>query len=469
MSRHRPDRKRLLHKARPVPESLPEPAPASSRRKKRKSAHKRSKNNVDPSSLETEGSHPRDLLPDEGPVSNPQLEEYELVEEWRKRTDVNAGRQSETPPPEPEEPPASPPPLPEPEEAPPPPADPHLTSILHLREAEIRQLKDVVFSLQLRVKQLEPIPVDQAETPGEIVSMDAEVADLFKDIIGMGKLKLAFQDFYSSAKLNVARRKLGIQSGANSGALGGLGSRPHMCFVGNPGTGKTKMARLVKTMMQKVDLLPPNGKFLEVSRDDLVGGFVGQTEARMKAAFEMARDGVLFVDEAYRLTPTSAGSHSSSDYGRIALDAILTQMTAATNSITFIFAGYPTNMTHFLTANPGLRSRIPYTFQFPDYSCPELAAIFERTCVLAGFDLAPDVDRTWLAEEFGRFSEERRRSANGRLVEVLFNKCRVALDARLSAWARKVGDGMTWERRLLQTIERGDVEEGMKRVEIEMS
>ncbi|KAJ3341674.1 hypothetical protein HDU93_004308 [Gonapodya sp. JEL0774] len=406
--------------------------------------------------------HERDLPPEEVPVSKAEPEEYELVEEWRRRIggvdlerdSVGATEESKTLQVEP-----SAIPLDHPATA----SSTiesdssvdvaNLRSLLALRDAEIRTLKDALFSVQLRVKQLEPDTDEDLEGSRDL---DPEVAALFRDVIGMAKLKHAFQEFYSSAKLNVARRKLGITTGPIA--------RPHMTFIGNPGTGKTKMARLVKALMQKVDLLPPNGKFLEVSRDDLVGPFVGQTEAKMKAAFEMAKDGIMFVDEAYRLT-----SASTSDYGRIALDAILTQMTLSTNSTTFIFAGYPENMSTFLASNPGLRSRIPYTFTFADYTPRELAAIFERQASTSGFDLAPDADRAWLAGEIARFGENRRRTGNGRLVEVLFSKTRVAMDARLNGLARTVGGsgGLAWDRRTLQTVERADVEEGIRKVEEE--
>ena len=148
----------------------------------------------------------------------------------------------------------------------------------------------------------------------------------------------------------------------------------HMVFTGNPGTGKTTIARILGQVYKETGLLS-KGHLVEVGRADLVGKYVGHTAVQVKEVFEKAKGGVLFIDEAYSLTNEDGGG-----FGQEAVETLLKLMEDNREDIAVIVAGYPALMQDFLDSNPGFRSRFPFVIQFPDYSGTELAEIFEHFC-----------------------------------------------------------------------------------------
>jgi SpoVK/Ycf46/Vps4 family AAA+-type ATPase len=146
----------------------------------------------------------------------------------------------------------------------------------------------------------------------------------------------------------------------------------HTVFVGNPGTGKTTVARILTKIYKALGILE-RGHMVETDRQGLVAGFVGQTAIKTAERIDEAMGGVLFIDEAYALT--AGGTHAGGDFGNEAIQTLLKRMEDQRGSFFVFVAGYPENMDNFLKANPGLRSRFDKLLKFEDYSAAELFQI----------------------------------------------------------------------------------------------
>lgn len=158
----------------------------------------------------------------------------------------------------------------------------------------------------------------------------------------------------------------------------------NMEFVGNPGTAKTTVARILAGILHEVGLLQ-YADIVEVGRADLVAKYVGQTADRVKGAFSRARGRVLFIDEAYSLLEDQEGS-----FGDEAIATIVQEMENNRKDTVVIFAGYPKEMENFISRNPGLRSRVPFRIEFQDYSAEEMTQIAEHEATQRGFQIDPD-------------------------------------------------------------------------------
>ncbi len=155
----------------------------------------------------------------------------------------------------------------------------------------------------------------------------------------------------------------------------------HLVFRGNPGTGKTTVARLIGRIYAALEVVP-DGHVVETDRAGLVAEYVGQTAIKTSGVFEKARGGVLFIDEAYTL---SRDAGSASGFGQEAIDTLVKLMEDHRDDTIVIVAGYPDEMDGFIATNPGLRSRMPRTIDFPDYTDDELVTIFAGMCRAAGY------------------------------------------------------------------------------------
>lgn len=155
----------------------------------------------------------------------------------------------------------------------------------------------------------------------------------------------------------------------------------HLVFTGNPGTGKTTVARLLAQIYRTLGVVQ-RGHLVETDRSGLVAGYVGQTAARVTARFDEADEGMLFIDEAYTLA-----RGAENDFGREAIDQVVKLMEDRRDRVVLVVAGYPAEMEEFLSANPGLRSRFPTVIDFPDYSTDELLEIVELMCRKQQYEL----------------------------------------------------------------------------------
>jgi AAA+ superfamily predicted ATPase len=194
----------------------------------------------------------------------------------------------------------------------------------------------------------------------------------------------------------------------------------HATMTGNPGTGKTTVARILSRVYKSLGVLS-RGHLVEVDRSKLVAKYLGQTASRVNDLFEQAQGGMLFIDEAYSLT---AGRHSE-DYGFEAVDALVKLMEDNRADIAVVFAGYDKEMQEFLSSNPGLKSRVPHSIQFPDYSADELVEILEDFAISSHYSL--DVGAIRKVERVLAAASERRVLAQGnaRAVRNLFEAARL--------------------------------------------
>jgi len=204
---------------------------------------------------------------------------------------------------------------------------------------------------------------DAAAAVGQAVAKTRSLDEIWREIdslVGLGSVKAFLREVEAVARANVARREKGLPA---------LRQSLHMCFLGNPGTGKTTVARLVGELLAAVGALP-SGHMVEADRSGLVAQYVGQTAQKTRDVVDRAMGGVLFVDEAYSLA-----RGGPQDFGAEALDTIIKAMEDHRDKLVVILAGYTREMQDLFALNSGLESRIAFTCEFPDYSPAELVQI----------------------------------------------------------------------------------------------
>ena len=236
---------------------------------------------------------------------------------------------------------------------------------------------------------------------------EAALAEL-NDLIGLDNIKEAVRTLANVLKVQKIREQRGMATPSVS---------LHAVFGGPPGTGKTTVARLVGSIYKGLEFLE-KGQLVETERAGMVAGYIGQTATKVDELVKTALDGVLFIDEAYALSPTDGGS----DFGQEAIDVLLKRMEDYRDRLVVIVAGYTDEMSNFIESNPGLKSRFNRYFYFSDYTPEELTAIFNKLCSKSHFTLTPEA-LTQLQTLFERLYLNRDRTfGNARLVRNLFEK-----------------------------------------------
>jgi stage V sporulation protein K len=179
----------------------------------------------------------------------------------------------------------------------------------------------------------------------------------------MEEMKRMIKEIYAWIFVNKKREEVGMK--ARKQAL-------HMMFKGNPGTGKTTVARLIGKLFLKMNVLS-KGHLIEAERADLVGEYIGHTAQKTRDLIKKAQGGILFIDEAYSL-----GRGGEKDFGKEAIDTLVKHMEDKQHEFILILAGYSREMEYFLTLNPGLHSRFPLVIDFPNYTIDQLMEISSR-------------------------------------------------------------------------------------------
>ena len=209
--------------------------------------------------------------------------------------------------------------------------------------------------------------VARARTVGEVLAqsqVEDVLAELDRDLVGLAPVKARIRDIAALLVIDKLRGNLGLTSQAPP---------LHMSFTGNPGTGKTTVAMRMATILHRLGYVR-KGHLVAVTRDDLVGQYIGHTAPKTKEVLKKAMGGVLFIDEAYYLYRPE----NERDYGQEAIEILLQVMENQRDDLVVILAGYKDRMDTFFRSNPGMSSRIAHHLDFPDYSQEELRAIAGR-------------------------------------------------------------------------------------------
>ena len=263
-------------------------------------------------------------------------------------------------------------------------------------------------------------PAAQAEKPEqkEEIPPKEKIEDLLAELdgyVGMDAIKEEVRSLINMVQVYKLRRENDLPTTDMS---------LHMVFSGNPGTGKTTVARIMARIYHSLDILS-KGQLVEVDRSGLVAGYVGQTALKTQKVIEKAMGGVLFIDEAYALN-----GKSENDFGQEAIDTILKAMEDHRDDLVVIVAGYTELMDRFIHSNPGLESRFNRFLMFEDYTLEQMVAIFKMQCKKGCYVLAEGTEelvRDFISEESADDS-----FGNARGVRNLFEHILVAQNNRLA-------------------------------------
>ncbi|HET7718601.1 MAG TPA: AAA family ATPase, partial [Acidimicrobiales bacterium] len=258
---------------------------------------------------------------------------------------------------------------------------------------------------------------DQAAEPEEPLEPARPLEELLAELdglVGLAPVKAEVKLVTNLLRIEKLRTERGLKVVEHS---------RHLVFTGNPGTGKTTVARLLAQIYRTLGVVE-KGQLVETDRSGLVAGYIGQTSIKVKEVFTKALGGVLLIDEAHALA-----RGEDRDFGHEAIDMIVKLMEDHRDDVVLIVAGYPDEMATFLDANPGLRSRFPKTIYFDDYSNEELLRIFEGMCAKSHYTPTDDAKAKVLAYVAARPRD--RGFGNARLVRNLF-------EAAVSAQASRV-------------------------------
>lgn len=260
-------------------------------------------------------------------------------------------------------------------------------------------------------------------------------------MVGLDSIKSKVKEYTNYLKFIALRKEKGLADSE--------GINLHAVFKGNPGTGKTTVARMLGRIYKELGLLK-KGHVIEVDRGDLVAEFIGQTAPKTKEAIKKAKDGILFIDEAYSL---ARKDEDSKDFGKEAIEILLKELSDSTD-IAIIVAGYPNEMNTFLESNPGLKSRFNMIYDFPDYVPQELIKISEYACEKRGVKLSEPAKAVMYKYLVETYRNRDKFFGNARMVNSFIDEFKMNLGLRVM----KAKDPKKLKLEDLSTIEKEDIE-----------
>jgi len=282
-------------------------------------------------------------------------------------------------------------------------------------------------------------PTAGARSVAEVLAgtqVEAVLQELDTDLVGLSPVKARIRDIAALLVIDKLRVNLGLVSQAPS---------LHMSFSGNPGTGKTTVAQRMAQILHRLGYVR-KGHLVSVTRDDLVGQYIGHTAPKTKEVLQRAMGGVLFIDEAYYLYRPE----NERDYGQEAIEILLQVMENQRSDLVVILAGYHDRMETFFQSNPGMRSRIAHHLDFPDYGVAELLHIADKT--LAQQHYCFGVDAAQAFEQYLTLRMQQPQFANARSVRNALDRARLRQASRLFADRERVLDAQA-----LTTIDAQDI------------
>ncbi|MGK9475959.1 AAA family ATPase [Melioribacter sp. OK-6-Me] len=265
--------------------------------------------------------------------------------------------------------------------------------------------------------------------------------------IGLKTIKQTVRDFVTYLEFIKERKKYGLKSEEKI-AINAI-------FLGNPGTGKTTIARLIGNILKAMGILP-SGHVVEVDRAALVGQYIGETAQKTEKVIQDALGGVLFIDEAYTLSKKSS---STQDFGQEAIDILLKRMEDKKGEFVVIAAGYPDEMNNFLESNPGLKSRFTHTFIFEDYTPDELVDIFKKSAKSEDYRLDKDAEDYLKKELINLYRKRDKSFGNARLIKKILDESKLNLSKRILSLPDSARS-----KEILTTITKSDLENVFKPV-----
>ncbi|MGF7047530.1 stage V sporulation protein K [Paenibacillus sp. DS2015] len=254
------------------------------------------------------------------------------------------------------------------------------------------------------VPDIEPVKVNKKQTEQGLYQ---EIQRELDQLIGLDNIKELVHEIYALLQVAHLRSEAGLASG---------GHVYHMIFKGNPGTGKTTVARIIAKLFQKMGVLS-KGHLIEVERADLVGEYIGHTAQKTRELVKKAMGGILFIDEAYSLA-----RGGEKDFGKEAIDTLVKSMEDHKNQFILILAGYSEEMEFFLQTNPGLPSRFPIQVDFSDYTVDQLIQISEGMAKERDYILMPQAILKMKQHILLEKNESLHAFSNGRYIRNMIEK-----------------------------------------------